>query len=64
MKTLAARGIRGFDTMKQHAAERSLMGRVPNIEEVTGVATFLASPYASAVTGQTVYVDCGFSIAS
>lgn len=31
------------------------------LEEVAGVATFLASPLSSAVTGQTVFADCGFS---
>ena len=31
------------------------------LDEVAGVATFLASPLSSAVTGQTVFADCGFS---
>ncbi|MGC1477892.1 MAG: SDR family oxidoreductase, partial [Terriglobales bacterium] len=30
--------------------------------EVGGVALFLASPLASAVTGETLYVDCGYNI--
>eukprot|EP00903_Cladosiphon_okamuranus_P012357 g11585.t2 len=61
MRTLASRGIAGFDEMRQEAAGRSPLGRGAALEEVAGVATFLASPLSSAVTGQTVFADCGFS---
>lgn len=61
MRTLASRGIAGFDEMQQEAAGRAPLGRGAALEEVAGVATFLASPLSSAVTGQTVFADCGFS---
>eukprot|EP00752_Nemacystus_decipiens_P012191 g10808.t1 len=61
MRTMASRGIAGFDEMRQEAAGRSPLGRGAALEEVAGVATFLASPLSSAVTGQTVFADCGFS---
>lgn len=61
VRTMAARGISGFDEMRREAAERSPLGRGVDLEEIAGVATFLASPLSSAVTGQTVYADCGFS---
>lgn len=61
VRTMAARGISGFDEMRRDAAERSALGRDAGLEEIAGVATFLVSPLASAVTGQTVYADCGFS---
>lgn len=58
---MAARGILGFDKMRLEAIERAPLGRDAELDEIAGVATFLASPMASAVTGQTVYADCGFS---
>ncbi|CAM9306559.1 unnamed protein product [Discosporangium mesarthrocarpum] len=62
VRTLAARGISGFDAMHKSAMERSPLGRTAAMEEITAVATFLASPQASAVTGQTLFVDCGFNV--
>lgn len=61
VRTMAARGISGFDEMRREAAARAPLGRGAELEEIAGVATFLASPLSSAVTGQTVYADCGFS---
>ena len=61
VRTMAARGITGFDEMRQDAARRAPLGRGPSEDEIAGVATFLASSLGSSVTGQTVYADCGFS---
>eukprot|EP00953_Heterococcus_sp_UTEX-ZZ885_P041320 21088-Heterococcus_DN1.PRE.1 len=61
VRTLAARGIRGFNDMAKMASERAPMQRAADMSEITGAATFLASNYSSAITGQTLYVDCGFS---
>lgn len=61
VRTMAARGIAGFDAMRREAAERAPLGRDAGLEEIAGAATFLASPLASIVTGQTIYADCGFS---
>jgi enoyl-[acyl-carrier protein] reductase I len=61
VRTLAAKGIRGFAELQRAASERAPLQRNANMEEITGVATFLASGYASAITGQTIHVDCGFS---
>lgn len=61
VRTMAARGIAGFDEMRLEAAARAPLGRGVGLDEIAGVATFLASPLASAVTGQTVYADGGFS---
>lgn len=40
---------------EQHAA----LGTLPTVEQVAQVCLFLASPAASAITGQCVIVDCG-----
>lgn len=60
--TLAARGIPGFTAMRDEAAQRAPLGRGISLADVGGMATFLASDAASAVTGQVLYVDSGVSI--
>jgi enoyl-[acyl-carrier protein] reductase I len=59
--TLAARGISGFTSMKDESGRRAPLGRGITLDDVGGTAVYLASGLASGVTGQTVYVDCGFS---
>lgn len=41
---------------------RTPMGRLAEPEDVAGVATFLCSPAAAYVTGQTLAVDGGYSV--
>ncbi len=62
VNTLAARGIRGFTAMLHHHAERAPLRRNVELREIGDAALFLASPMASAVTGQVLFVDCGYSI--
>jgi enoyl-[acyl-carrier protein] reductase I len=59
--TLAARGIPGFTGMREDAAKRSPLGRGVTGAEVGALAGFLASDGAAGITGQTLYVDGGFS---
>jgi len=40
---------------------RSAVGRLGEIDDVVGVLVFLASPAAGYVTGQTIYVDGGYT---
>lgn len=62
VNTLAARGIHGFTTMLKHHAEKAPLRRNVTLEEVANAALFLASPMASGVTGEVMYVDCGYNI--
>lgn len=62
IKTLAARGIGGLSDMLKAHAERAPLGRNVEQAEVGGTALFLASDLASGVTGETLYVDCGYNI--
>ena len=62
LNTLSARGIHGFSDMQRIHAERAPLGRNITQEEVGGAALFLASPLASGVTGETLYVDAGYHI--
>jgi enoyl-[acyl-carrier protein] reductase I len=62
MNTLAARGIAGFHDMITHHAEHSPLKRNVEPRELGATATFLASDGAASITGQVIYVDCGYSI--
>jgi enoyl-[acyl-carrier protein] reductase I len=62
IKTLAARGIAGFGDMLKSHEERSPLGRRVEIEEVGSTGVFLASDAASAITGEVIFVDCGYNI--
>jgi enoyl-[acyl-carrier protein] reductase I len=61
IKTLAAAGISGFGKILKFVEEQAPLRRNVTIEEVGNVAAFLLSDLASAVTGEIVYVDSGFS---
>lgn len=62
IKTLSARGIKDFSTIQDVMAERAPLRRNVTAEEVGGVVAFLMSNMSSAVTGQIVYADSGYSI--
>lgn len=60
VRTLAARGVPGFGTMADKAAERAPLRRDISADEVGDAALYLASPLSAAVTGETLFVDAGF----
>lgn len=62
ISTLSARGVSGFTGMLQHSRERAPLGRGVEAREVGDAALFLCSPLASAITGEILYVDGGYSI--
>jgi enoyl-[acyl-carrier protein] reductase I len=62
INTLAARGVAHFRDLLRITGERAPLGRVIEQEEVANAAVFLASPLASGVTGETIYVDAGFHV--
>ena len=61
IKTLAARGVGDLSEMMRAHAERAPLHRNVDQLEVGGTALFLASDLASAITGETLYVDCGYN---
>ena len=62
IKTLAARGVGALgDMMKAHSDRAPLHRNVDQLE-VGGAALFLASDLSTAITGEVMYVDCGYNI--
>ena len=62
IKTLAARGVSQLGEMLKSHAERSPLKRNVDPGEVGGTAAFLLSEAGSGITGETLYVDCGYNI--
>ena len=62
IKTLAARGISGLGDMLREHAERAPLKRNVDVNEVASTAVFLAGDGGSGITGETIYVDCGYNI--
>jgi NAD(P)-dependent dehydrogenase (short-subunit alcohol dehydrogenase family) len=53
--------VRTQPQLYQRVRDRSALGRLGEIEDVVGVLVFLASPAARYITGQTIYVDGGYT---
>ncbi|HME57288.1 MAG TPA: enoyl-ACP reductase [Terracidiphilus sp.] len=62
IKTLAARGVGALGEMLKSHADRAPLHRNVDQLEVGSAALFLASDLSSAVTGEVMYVDCGYNI--
>jgi len=62
IRTLAARGISGLGEMLKAHAERAPLQRNVEVNEVGSTGVFLASDASSGITGETIYVDCGYNI--
>jgi enoyl-[acyl-carrier protein] reductase I len=62
ISTLAARGISGFTDILKFARERAPLKRNTEPEEVGDTALFLFSHLSRGITGEVIYVDCGYNI--
>jgi enoyl-[acyl-carrier protein] reductase I len=62
VNTLAGRGVRGFTGMLNHYAEHAPLRRNVELREIGDAAVFLASSMSSAITGEVLFVDCGYHI--
>jgi enoyl-[acyl-carrier protein] reductase I len=62
LATRAASGIPDFDALMERVAERAPARRSVTIDEVGVACVFLASQYAGAMTGDTIYIDGGYHI--
>jgi enoyl-[acyl-carrier protein] reductase I len=61
IKTLAAAGISGFGRILKFVEAHAPLRRNVTTDEVGNAAAFLLSDLASAITGEILYVDAGFS---
>ena len=59
INTMAAKGIRGFTDMRVDSEDRSMLRRNVTVEEVADAVVFLSG--ATGITGQTLFVDGGYS---
>lgn len=62
IKTLAAAGISGFDTMRKQVGDLSPLKRSVEADEVGDAILFLLCPWSRGITGETIYVDGGYHI--
>jgi enoyl-[acyl-carrier protein] reductase I len=62
MRTLSSAGVAGFDEMREHQARKSCLGRNLDPKELGAAALYLLSDLSSGVSGETLHVDCGYSI--
>jgi len=62
MRTLSAQGVAGFDQMHEHAERKAPLGRKVAPDDLGKTGLYLLSDLSDGVTGETIHVDCGFSI--
>ncbi len=62
MRTLSAQGVAGFDQMREHAERKAPLGRKVEFDDLGKAGLYLLSDLSDGVTGETIHVDCGFSI--
>ena len=61
VKTRAASGLTDFDEMMEKAAAITPLHQLVTIEQIGDTAAFLVSPKATHISGQTIFVDGGYS---
>lgn len=59
VKTLAAKGISGFDKMLKAAVAKAPLHRNVTPDEIGKTGVYLASDLSTGVTGEIIHVDCG-----
>lgn len=62
MRTLSSAGVSRFDEMREHAVQKSCLGRNVEFEELGTTGLYLLGPLSNGVTGEILHVDCGYSI--
>ncbi|MBO8170494.1 MAG: enoyl-ACP reductase FabI [Bacillaceae bacterium] len=62
IRTLAAKGVRDFNSILKEIEERAPLRRTIDQEEVGDTALFLFSQLSRGITGEIIHVDAGFNI--
>lgn len=63
IKTKFSQAIWGNDQLNDMVVAQTPAGRIASVDELTGIALYLASPASSFTTGQTIVVDGGLTLA-
>ncbi|TCS92381.1 enoyl-ACP reductase FabI [Hazenella coriacea] len=64
IKTLAAKGVKNFNTVLDVIKEKAPLRRTTDASEVGDTALFLMSHLSRGITGEVIHVDNGFNIIS
>jgi enoyl-[acyl-carrier protein] reductase I len=62
IRTISSSGIAGFDELREHAAQKSPLGRNVEPEDLGSTGLYLLGDLSRGVTGETIHVDCGYSL--
>lgn len=62
LRTMSAMAVGGFGEILEWVEKKAPLHRNVTGEEVGDTAAFLLSDRAGGITGQTIYVDCGYSV--
>ena len=62
IRTLAAKGVKGFNAIFKTIEEKAPLRRTVSQEEVGDTALYLFSDLSRGVTGECIHVDAGFNI--
>jgi len=62
INTLSARGVKNMGSLLSYVGDKSPLKRNVTTEEVGNTALFLVSDLSTGITGETIYVDCGYNI--
>lgn len=62
INTLSARGVKNMGSLLSYVGDKSPLKRNVTTEEVGNTAFFLVSDLSTGITGETIYVDCGYNI--
>jgi enoyl-[acyl-carrier protein] reductase I len=62
VNTLAARGVKGFVQLRGQFRERNPLHRDVDAKDVANAALFLLSDLSRSITGEVLFVDCGYNM--
>ena len=62
INTLSARGVKNMGSLLSYVGEKAPLKRNVTQAEVGNTALFLVSDLSTGITGETIYVDCGYNI--
>jgi enoyl-[acyl-carrier protein] reductase I len=62
LRTLSAAGIAGFDELRDLAIKKAPLGRNIDAADLGATGLYLLGDLSRGVTGETLHVDCGYSI--